>query len=67
MIKIPGLSRRQQEIALLLHVARETGQTNLVMRLWGAEAAMVQTLQIAHELDQVTDCDLAKSLLDQYR
>ena len=65
-VEIQGLSKRQCQIADMLWVA-DASQLKTILRMFGDEARVVQNMMIAAVLDQNTDTDLAKSVLDQFR
>jgi hypothetical protein len=57
----------QHKIADLLWVAESQEEVNSILRMFGQDARVVYELMTAAACDQVTDTELAKSVLDNFR
>lgn len=66
-IKIEGLTEYQVKLANILWQCESNVQVAAVIALFGKEARVVRDLMIAATLDTLTETDVAKQVLDQFR
>jgi hypothetical protein len=67
MISIDGFTDRQTSIADLLWTCKSLEETELVIKTFGAEAAVVRDMIVAAYLDDYKDTKLAKIAINKIR
>ncbi len=67
VVRVEGLTPRQQQIADLLWVADTDDALRTILRMFGDEAKLVQEMIVLAAIDQVEDVDLANNVIDFIR
>ena len=67
LVRVEGLTPRQQQIADLLWVADTDDALRTILRMFGDEAKLVQEMIVLAAIDQVEDVDLANNIIDFIR
>jgi hypothetical protein len=67
LVRVEGLTPRQQQIADLLWVADTDDALRTILRMFGDEAKLVQEMIVLAAIDQVEDVDLANNVIDFIR
>lgn len=67
LVKVEGLSRRQQQIADMLWVADTDAELHTIYRMFGDEAKLIQEMIVLAAIDQNEEVNLANNVIDFIR